>query len=152
MNPKAAEHYLRTKVLTATAEQLQLLLFDGGIRFGEQARVALEQKNYEQSYQLLTRMLKIVNQLRCALNPDVSPDLCSKLAGIYTYAYRKIVDANFHHRIESLDEALNLLKYQRETWVMLLEKLARQKAGLAARQIDVPAPDAKMEASISMQG
>ena len=52
VNPQAANNYLRTKVLTATPEQLQMLLFDGAIRFGEQARTALEQKNYEQSYGL----------------------------------------------------------------------------------------------------
>ena len=32
MDPKAAQNYLRTKVLTATAEQLQMMLFDGAIR------------------------------------------------------------------------------------------------------------------------
>ena len=38
MNPKAAQQYFRTKVLTATPEQLQLMLFDGALRFGEQAK------------------------------------------------------------------------------------------------------------------
>ena len=32
-NPQAAQQYLRTKVLTATPEQLQLMLYDGAIRF-----------------------------------------------------------------------------------------------------------------------
>ena len=32
-NPQAAQQYLRTKVLTATPEQLQLMLYDGALRF-----------------------------------------------------------------------------------------------------------------------
>jgi flagellar secretion chaperone FliS len=151
MNPHA-KHYLRTKVLTATAEQLQLMLFDGAIRFSEQARAALQNRNFEQSYQLLTRAAAIVNQLLCALRPDVLPDLCKQLKALYSFAYRKIVDANLNHRIESLDEAINVLKYQRETWVMLLEQLTRQKAAEAASQIPIPAPDARMESSMNMQG
>lgn len=151
MNPQA-QNYLRTKVLTANAEQLQLMLFDGAIRFSEQARVALHNKNYELSYQLLTRTLAIVNQLLCVLKPDLLPDLCKRLKGLYSFAYRKLVDANLNHRIESLDEAIAILKYQRETWVMLLDQLTKQKAAAAASQMQVPAPDPRMEASMNMQG
>ena len=39
MNQQAAQNYLKTKVFTATPEQLQLMLYDGAIRFGEQAKV-----------------------------------------------------------------------------------------------------------------
>ena len=67
MNPQAAQNYLRTKVLTATPEQLQLMLYDGAIRFGEQARAALNEKNYEQSYNLISRMQKIITELSCSL-------------------------------------------------------------------------------------
>jgi flagellar protein FliS len=153
MNPNVqSQKYLRTKVLTATAEQLQLMLFDGAIRFGEQARVALQNKNYEASYQLLTKTSAIVNQLICALKEDVSPDLCKKLKGLYAYVYRKVVDANLNHHMESLDEAISILKHQRETWVMLMEQLTKTKAAAAASQIPIPGPDPRMEATISMQG
>jgi flagellar secretion chaperone FliS len=152
MNPQVAQNYLRTKVLTATPEQLQLFLFDGAIRFAEQARAPLQQKNFEQSHQLITSAQKIVNQLIVSLKRELAPDLCAKLAAIYTYAYRRLVEANVSHKIEPLDEAVKLLKYQRETWVMLLQKLASQKAGLEAQNLNAPAPDPRMEASISMQG
>jgi flagellar protein FliS len=152
MNPQVAQNYLRTKVLTATPEQLQLLLYDGAIRFGEQARIALQNKNYEQSFLLLDRTQKIVNELRITLKHDVAPELCGKLASLYNYAFKKLVDANIDHRVEDLDEALNILKYQRQTWAMLLEQLAKEKAGLAAQRIDMPAPNSRMEASLSVHG
>src|SRR5438045_3268978 len=50
MNPQGAQNYLRTQVLTATPEQLQMMLYDGAIRFAEQARPALAAKNWEASY------------------------------------------------------------------------------------------------------
>lgn len=152
MNPQAAQQYLRTKVLTATPEQLQLMLFDGALRFGEQARSALREKNYEQSYSLIVRVQKIITELSSSLKHDVSPELCGKLAGLYNYAYRLLIEANVEHKVESLDEALTLLRYQRETWAMLLDQLGRQKAAAAARTLDMPAPSERMEASISMQG
>ena len=152
MNPQGAQSYLRTKVLTATPEQLQLMLFDGAIRFGQQARQALADQNFEQSYTLISRVQKIVTELNSALKHDVSPELCGKLAALYNYAYRKLIEANIDHRLESLDEALTVLGYQRETWALLLQKLAQQKAGVMATKLDMPAPNERMEASISVQG
>ena len=152
MNPQGAQNYLRTKVLTATPEQLQLMLFDGAIRYGQQARQALLDKNWEQSYALISRVQKIVTELNSSLKHNVFPELCGKLASLYNYAYRKLIEANLEHKVESLDEALRVLGYQRETWALLLQKLAQSKAGVAAAKLDLPSPDARMEASISMQG
>src|SRR3954447_5896498 len=151
MNPQAAQqNYLRTRVLTATPEQLQMMLFDGAVRFAEQARLGLEQKNWETSYTNISRCQKIIVELTASLRHDVDPVLCSKLASLYTYAYKKMVEANVDHTIESLDEAIGVLKYQRETWALLLDKLGKDKAGKAAQTIDMPAPSDRMEANIRM--
>ena len=148
MNQQGAQNYLRTKIFTATPEQLQLMLYDGALRFGEQARVALEQKNYEQSYNMISRVQKIITEMHSSLKPDVAPDLCKKMSALYNFIYMKLVDANTEHQISKLDEALNLLRYQRETWTMLMEQLGKTKAAAAATTLDMPAPDARMEASI----
>ena len=147
-NPQAAQNYLKTKVFTATPEQLQLMLYDGAIRFGDQARVALEAKNYEQSYNMIARVQRIITEMNSSLKHDVAPDLCEKMAALYNYIYRRLVEANVEHKIDSLDEALDLLRYQRETWVMLLGQLGKTKAAAVAKTLDMPAPDARMEQSI----
>ena len=152
MNPQGAQNYLRTQVLTATPEQLQMMLYDGAIRFAEQARPALAAKNWEASYNAISRAQRIITELTSSLRHDIAPELCGRLASIYNFIYQKLVEANVEHKTESLDEAIRILKIQRETWEMLLKQLGRQKAAQAARKLDVPAPDARMEASISMQG
>lgn len=151
-NPQAAAQYLRTKVMTATPEQLQMMLYDGALRFGEQAKIALRDKKFEDSFNLITKVQKIITELTCGLKHDLYPELCGKLAALYNFAYRQLVDANINHTVESLNEALDVLRYQRETWTMLLEQLAKQKASAMASTIDMPAPDSEMEASISMHG
>jgi len=151
-NPQLAQNYLRTKVFTATAEQLQMMLYDGAIRFCEQARAALIEKKYEQSYNLISRVQKIVTELSCSLKPQLAKDLCSRLGALYDYVYRKLIEANVEHKLESLDEALSLLRYQRETWAMLMEQTSRQKAASAANKLEMPAPSERMEATISLQG
>jgi flagellar protein FliS len=152
MNPQAAQNYLRTRVMTATPEQLQMMLYDGAIRFAEQAKAALVAEDYEKSYQSIARVQKILTEMSCGLKHDVLPELCEKLASLYSYVYRKLIDANVQHDAEALGEAITLLRYQRETWAMLLDQLGKQKAAVAATKIAIPAPSGRMEASISMQG
>ncbi len=147
-----AQNYLRTKVLTATPEQLQLMLYDGAIRFSDQARAAMTDKRFEQSYELLNKAQKIILELQCGLKHDVAPDLCGKLAALYNFVYRKLVDANLQREIAPLDEALGILQYQRQTWTLLLQQLSQSKAAVMASKLDMPAPDPRMEASISLQG
>ena len=55
--------YLKTKVLTASPEQLQLMLYDGAIRFCEQAREAIKNREIEKSYQSLSKAEKIVLEM-----------------------------------------------------------------------------------------
>jgi|SRR5450432_833958 len=152
MSNQLAQNYLKTKVFTATQEQLQLMLYDGAIRFTEQAKIALEQKNYEQSCELICRAQRIIAELTGSLKHKLAPDLCGKLASLYNYVYRKLIEANTERRIPPLDEALTILHFQRDTWAMLLDQLGKAKAAKAATTLDMPEPSSRMEASISMQG
>ena len=120
--------YLATRVLTASPEQLRLMLYDGALRFCDQARRALENKQYEDSFNALVRAQKIVLELSSSLQHNQMPELCGKLASLYTYVYRKLVDANTLHDLDAIDEAIKHLRYDRETWVLLMQELQQIKA------------------------
>jgi flagellar protein FliS len=151
MNPQAAQNYLRTRVLTATREQLQMMLYDGAIRFADAARTAIINQDWEGTYKNCSRAQKIINELNSSLKHDVTPDLCSNLAALYNYIYRKLIDASLNHTVESVDDALRMLRHQRATWGMVMEKLGQEKAASAADKVDFPAPSSKMEAMLSVQ-
>jgi flagellar protein FliS len=123
MNNKGPNPYLRTKVMTASPTELRLMLYEGAIKFAQQGREALGKKDYESSYNALMRAQKIVLELSTSLNHDAAPDLCDKLSALYTFIYRKLVDANMHRQTEPLEEAIGLLEYEKETWQMLMKQL-----------------------------
>src|SRR5437879_5517479 len=112
MNPQAAQNYLRTKVLTATPEQLQLMLYDGAIRFADQARPALLKQDFEGSYNAISRAQKIIAELSASLKHDVAPELCGKLSALYNFVYRKLIEANIDHTLAPVEDALEILRYQ----------------------------------------
>ena len=97
MSNQPAQNYLRTKVFTATPEQLQLMLYDGAIRFAEQAKLALEQKKYDQSYDLLSRTQKIIAEMTGSLKHDICAGAVRQAAALYNFVYRKLIEANVEH-------------------------------------------------------
>ena len=123
---QAKKEYLRTKVLTASPAELQLMLYDGAIRFAEEAKDRLEKKEFEAAHDAMVRAQNIVLELSSSLKHDIDPDLCGKMSSLYNFIYRKLVEGNLKHQPQAIQEAIMLLNYQRETWVMLMAKLAEE--------------------------
>lgn len=119
--------YLRTKVLTASPEELRLMLIEGCIRFLTEGKAALEVRDYEKVYTAFTNARNILVELTTSLRRDIDPDLCSKLEAIYTYVLRLTVEGSFDKKLDKVDEAIRLMEYDRETWVMLMQKLAGER-------------------------
>jgi flagellar protein FliS len=135
------DEYLRNAVMTATPEQLQLMLYDGAIRFARQARDALLRKDWEASCESLIRAQRIVMEMRNGLRHEVNPSVCEQLAGLYAFVYNRLLDANMTHDTQALDEALQILDHQRETWHLLLEKVRQLQA---QTREDAPIPSATL--------
>ncbi len=133
--------YLKTKVLTASQEELHLMLYDGAIRFTEQGKAYLQENKLDKAHESLIRAQDIVLEMSAGLDHEANPDLCAKLSSLYNFIYRRLVEGNLKHDVSALDDALKILNYQRETWVMLMEKLAserQQHAETEANNSDAP--------------
>ena len=127
-----ANPYLRNQVLSAKPEQLRLMLFDGAIRFLLTGQKGLEAKDYDVSYTNISKAQKIVLELSNSLNRSVMPEVTEKLSALYTFIYTLLIDASTKRDTQPLDEAIRLLKYERETWALLMEKAANEPASSGA--------------------
>jgi flagellar protein FliS len=126
--------YLRTKVLTASPAELRLMLLDGALRFADQARSALEAENYEGVYEGVSRCQAILMELINSLRPEQDPELCTKLSGLYTFMYTRLIDACTKREIEAIREVIQLLEFERETWLLLMDKLRDENAAASTLQ------------------
>ena len=86
---QASDEYLRNTVMTATPEQLQLMLYDGAIRFSTQAREALAKSDFETSCEKLLRAQRIMLEMRNGLRPEVNLELCEQMAALYDFVYNR---------------------------------------------------------------
>jgi flagellar protein FliS len=123
-----ANAYLRTKVLTATPEELRLMLLDGAIKFACQGREGLSTRNYELSFTGISQCRDIVLELITSIKPEVDPELAGRIRAVYTFMYTTLVEASMEKSVPKVEQVIKLLEYERETWALLLQKLADERA------------------------
>ncbi|HNB59019.1 MAG TPA: flagellar protein FliS [Phycisphaerales bacterium] len=124
--------YLRTKVMTAPPEQLRLLLIEGAIKFTRQGVEAMRKRDWEGVFNGYCQARNILLELSNSVRMDVDPDLGQRVQSLYMFMYMHLVESSTDKDIAKGEKVLSLLEYERETWVMLLDKLQQEKNGGAA--------------------
>ena len=152
MGDAADNPYLRDAVLTATPEQLQLMLYDGAIRFVLQARDAIENRDHETSFERLTRAQHIILEMQNGLNYEANRELCEHVASIYNFLYRKLVDASVHRDVQAIDDALKVLRIERETWQILVDKVNKARQSAQGEQSEPTEKTKETPINLSVEG
>ncbi len=137
-----ASAYLRSKVFSASPEELRLMLLDGALRFARQGRDGLASKNYELSFSGLSSCKNILLELVTSMRTEVAPEICAKLRGLYMFMYTRLIDANLEKSPEIVDEVIQLLEYERETWVLVMKRLEEERAAGVTPENGTPLPPA----------
>lgn len=130
---KEASVYLRTRVMTASPTELRLLLLDGAVKFAMQARDGLGRKDFEAVFNGVTNCRNIVIELMTSVREDVDPKLAEKVKALYAFIVTELSTASMEKNLAKFDKVVELLQYERETWAMLMEKLASEK-GVASQK------------------
>ncbi|MBM91886.1 MAG: flagellar export chaperone FliS [Phycisphaerae bacterium] len=122
-----ANAYLRTRVMTASREELRLLLIDGAIKFAQQAMTGMENKNPELTYSGFSQCRDIVLELLNSIKPEYAPEIAKSVQDLYTYMYGELVKASINKDKAILAEVISLLEYERETWVLTMNRVIEDR-------------------------
>lgn len=119
MNPY--QQYKENAILTASPEELVLMLYNGIIRFIDEAKTALQKKDYVETNAKIQRAQDIITELMLTL--DMNYDISKNLYNLYDYMLRRLIDANVKKDIEILDEVRGFAVDLRDTWNLALQKV-----------------------------
>ena len=127
MESSARQNYLTNDVMTATPQKLQLMLIEAAIRFARRARQLWQAGEDEQASEALNRAQEVVGEMLAGLNREVDADLVSKVASVYLYLFRSLMEANHERDEKKLNDALRVLETERETWRQVCQQLGSRK-------------------------
>ena len=119
------QKYKQVDVTTASQNRLVVMLYDGAIKFIENAIASLDKKHgIEETHNNILKAQEIIYELLSSLNYDAG-EISERLAAIYTYMTQKLTEGNISKTKPPLLEVLKYLKELKTAWEGVEEKLAK---------------------------
>jgi flagellar protein FliS len=116
MNPYARPNaYRENSIMTASPEQLVVMLYDGAGRFLRQAEGSMIDGSWLQASEKLSRAEAIIDELLATLVLDAG-EVADRLQSIYVFCKTRLIEARIERDAVRVDQVARLLGELREAW------------------------------------
>ncbi|AIG28633.1 flagellar export chaperone FliS [Brevibacillus laterosporus] len=127
MNQTAAQIYQQNQVKTASPGELTLMLYNGGIRFSKEAKIALEKQDVQKAHQSIIKVQDIIRELMVTLDQNVA--ISEQFMLMYDYMYNRTIEANLKKDGAIITEVEEFFVQFRDTWKQAILIARRQPEG-----------------------
>jgi len=121
-NPYQA--YQQNSVTQSTPGELTLMLYNGCLKFLNQAKKGIETNNIELKNTNIQKAQNILREFMVTL--DMSQNISESMTSLYEYMINRLVEANIKNDIEMIEEVYGLTLEFRDTWKQIIQ-INRQK-------------------------
>lgn len=120
VNSQMANTYKNQQIMTASPEQLTLLLYNGALRFLNESISAMEQGDIQKSHNANMRVQDIVREF--VLTLDMSYEISKTWAQLYEYTEHCLIQGNIKKDVDQLQQAKNVLQELRDAWIGAMQQ------------------------------
>lgn len=113
---QAQDAYVETRVLAADPLELVRVLYQAAISSVRDARRFLADGKIAERSRAISKACEIVLELNAALDPSRGGELVARLAALYDYMLRRLLEANQQQSDAPLADVLGLLATLGEAW------------------------------------
>ena len=111
--------YQQNSVMTASPQELTLMLYNGCLKFIKLAKRAMLESKIEEKNTNFIKAQAIIQELHITLDQDI--DIAEGMAQLYEYLNGRLIEANMKNDLEALEEAEGHVKELRDTWKQAME-------------------------------
>lgn len=118
MSANPYQQYQQNSIFTASPAELTLMLYNGAIKFCNQAIEGLEQKDIKKSHYALIRAQDIIWELKVTLNSKYP--IWKEMDALYEYIRELLVEANIGKDVQKAQEAKEFISEFRDMWKQVM--------------------------------
>ena len=108
---------VESAVMSASQQQLVIMIFDGALSALVRARLFLGDGNIPAKGLALSKAINIIeNGLKVGLVEDNNDELTQNLIALYAYMVRRLLHANVNNDASAIEEVENLLRNIADGW------------------------------------
>lgn len=116
MPPKGIQTYKDNAVTTQSSGKIVVMLYEGAIRFLQQAIEALEKQDYAEKGDRINRAVDILMELNTVLDMEVGGEVAKNLRRLYGFMIKHLVEANTEKDPQKIRRVIRLLETLLESW------------------------------------
>jgi len=121
------QQYQQNQILSASPEQILVMLYDGAIRFTRQAMIGIEDGRASVKVEGISRAMAIISEFANTLDHEVGGEIAENLDALYSFMIRELTQANLNNDMQKLKIVEGLLVDLRQTWIEAIE-IARSES------------------------
>lgn len=121
-----ANAYKRQQIMTASPEELTLMLYNGAIRFVTESILAIEENDIPRAHAANMKAQAIVHEFMVTI--DLTLEISKTWLLIDEYILHCLVQGNVKKDKANLEEAKRLLVEFRDTWFQAMKLVRMDKA------------------------
>ncbi len=116
----AYAQYSNSRILTASPAELTLMLYEGAIKFGNIAIMAMEQKDIPKAHTNIIKVQKIIDEFRATL--DMKYPVAQDFDRVYVYLQKRLFEVNMKKDPEIMEEVVMHIRSMRDTWKEVMKR------------------------------
>jgi flagellar secretion chaperone FliS len=120
--PNPYARYQDTKFSTTNKGALIVMLYDGAIRFLEEAKNRMKVKDFGGKGYYIDKAYGAINELRASLNFNADKKLADSLNQLYFFMTKQLSKATLDNDTKAVDIVIDLLKGLKEAWEQAVKK------------------------------
>lgn len=120
-----ANAYKRQQIMTASPEELTLMLYNGAIRFVTESMLAIDKKDIEKAHSANMRAQNIMREFMVTM--DMKQEISKNWLLIDEYILHCLIQGNMKKEKVQLEEAKKWLVEFRDAWVQAMKKVTMDK-------------------------
>jgi flagellar protein FliS len=113
---RAAQAYRRVESESRSPLELVVMMYDGALRFLEEASDAVERGDLRGRAHAISRVLAIIGELQNTLDIEKGGAIADQLDDLYTYLTSRLLDVALKQDVTAIEEARKLLTPIRDAW------------------------------------
>jgi flagellar protein FliS len=113
---RGIDAYRRTEAQSASPIQLVVMLYDGALRFLNEARTAQSEGDLRRRAGALQRVAAIIAECQSTLDLERGGQVALELDGLYSYISARLIDINVKRDGTAVEEIYRLMSTLRTAW------------------------------------
>ena len=120
---------VESAVMSASQQQLVVMLFDGALSALIRARLFMQDGNIEGKGSSISKAINIIEAgLKEGLAESRGDELADNLLDLYNYMTRRLLHANLHNDVAAVEEVEGLLRNIADAWKEVVQSHLIQDA------------------------